>query len=170
MSSFRDNLDPFHEHTDEDIINILKQTRLTDLVNSYPKGLETMLIGEGGSLSAGQKQLVCLARALIRRNKIVMMDEATANVDPETDRFIQKKIKKMFSESTLLIVAHRLRTIVDTDRIIVMDQGRCAESGTPFELASNKSSLFRKMISHTGPQESYYLLDRLSLANTEYLE
>ncbi|CAG9326280.1 unnamed protein product [Blepharisma stoltei] len=167
MASFKDNLDPFHEHTEEEILSILKQTRLQDLVNSYPKGLNTMLVGEGGNLSAGQKQLVCLARALIRRNKIVMMDEATANVDPETDKFIQKKIKKLFKESTLLIVAHRLRTIIDTDKIIVMDEGTCRESGTPFELGNKETSLFRKMIMFTGPQESQYLLNKIATRDEE---
>lgn len=161
LASFRDNLDPFHEHSDDDILNILKQTRLSELVSSYPRGLSTMLIGEGGNLSAGQKQLVCLARALIRKNKIVMMDEATANVDPETDMFIQGRIKKMFKKSTLLIVAHRLRTIIDTDKIIVMDEGTCKESGTPHDLGNDQNSLFRKMIMHTGPQESHYLLTKL---------
>ncbi|CAG9326281.1 unnamed protein product [Blepharisma stoltei] len=162
MASFKDNLDPFHEHTEEEILSILKQTRLQDLVNSYAKGLDTMLVGEGGSLSAGQKQLVCLARALIRRNKIVMMDEATANVDPETDKFIQKKIKKLFKESTLLIVAHRLRTIIDTDKIIVMDKGTCKEIGTPYELGNKETSLFRKMIMFTGDQESEFLLSKIA--------
>ncbi|CAG9316734.1 unnamed protein product [Blepharisma stoltei] len=159
LASFRDNLDPFHEHSEDEILIALKQTRLTELVNSYPEGINTILAGEGGNLSAGQKQLVCLARALIRKNKIVMMDEATANIDPETDRFIQKKIRKMFRETTMLIVAHRLRTIIDADKIIVMKKGTCKEIGTPSELKSREMSLFRKMIMSTGPQESQYLLN-----------
>lgn len=160
-SSLRDNLDPFHEHSDDTILNIINKTRLSGLIASYPGGLNSMLIGNGGSLSAGQKQLLCLARALIRKNKIVMMDEATANVDPETDIFIQSCVKDMLSTSTLLIVAHRLRTIIDADKVIVMDEGTCKESGTPYELGNNPNSLFRKLIMHTGPQESQYLLRKL---------
>lgn len=165
MSSFRDNLDPFHEHSDKEIIKVIKQTKLKDLLANYPEGLETILIGEGGNLSAGEKQLICLARALIRKNKIVMMDEATANVDHVTDTFIQKQIKRKFGDSTVLIVAHRLRTIIDTDIIVVMEEGTCKEIGTPFELGNKSSSLFKKMILHTGPQESQYLLGKISVYN-----
>jgi len=163
MASFRDNLDPFHEHSDEDIIDVIQQTKLSGLINSYPKGLNTMLIGEGGNLSAGEKQLICLARALIRKNKIVMMDEATANVDHETDKFIHKQIKTKFSESTVLIVAHRLRTVIDADMIIFMESGTCKEYGSPYELGNNEKSAFRKMIMSTGPQESQHLLKKISL-------
>lgn len=162
IASCRDNLDPFHEHSEEEITEVLQQTRLMDLVNSFPKGIDTILIGESGNLSAGQKQLVCLARALIRKNKIVMMDEATANVDPETDRFIQDKIQNMFKDSTVLIVAHRLRTIINADKIIVMDEGAAKEIGSPKTLGFDEDSLFRKMIMHTGNYESNYLLSKLS--------
>ncbi|CAG9311971.1 unnamed protein product [Blepharisma stoltei] len=161
LASFRDNLDPFHEHTEEEIMQVLKETRLYDKINSYPDGLNHILNGDGGGLSAGQKQLVCLARAVIRKNKIVMMDEATSNVDFETDKFIHKKIKKMFVDSTLLIIAHRLRTIIDMEKIIVMEEGTCKEFGDPKELVKNEDSLFRKMIMYTGQVESQYLLKKL---------
>ncbi|CAG9319605.1 unnamed protein product [Blepharisma stoltei] len=162
LASIRDNLDPFHEHTDEEIDEVLKHSKLYDLVSAFPQGLDHILAGDGGNLSAGQKQLFCLARALIRKNKIVMMDEATANVDRETDKLIQKKIKKKFRGSTLLIVAHRLRTIVDSDIIIVMDGGACKEIDSPKMLVSQESSLFRKMIMCTGAEESNYLLNKIS--------
>ncbi|CAG9334367.1 unnamed protein product [Blepharisma stoltei] len=161
LASFRDNIDPFHEHSEEEILKILKETKLNKLARSLPNGINSLLTGEGGNLSSGQKQLVCLARALIRKNKIVMMDEATANVDPETDKFIQNQIKKMLGDSTLLIVAHRLRTIVDSDWIIVMNKGSCKEVGTPYELINKEKSLFRKMIMHTGSQESNFLINKI---------
>lgn len=92
LTSIRDNLDRFHQYLDEEINEVLRKAKLANLINGYPQSVEAVLTGEGGNLSAGQKQIVCLARALIRKNKIV--DEATANVDPETDNFIQKKLNR----------------------------------------------------------------------------
>mmetsp|Transcript_8253 Transcript_8253/g.8119 ORF Transcript_8253/g.8119 Transcript_8253/m.8119 type:complete len:760 (+) Transcript_8253:1501-3780(+) len=164
MASFRDNIDPFHEHTDEEILTICKQSDIYDAVMAMPDKLNTVLSGSESGLSAGEKQLVCLARALIRHSKIVMMDEATANVDPKTDRIVHEKIKTMFAESTMLIVAHRLRTIIDVDLIIMMEEGTCKEKGTPRDLASIENSLFRNLIMHTGPQESKYLMEKLRIS------
>ncbi|CAG9318093.1 unnamed protein product [Blepharisma stoltei] len=164
MATFRDNIDPFHEHTDEEILNICKQSDIYEVVQALPNKLDTMLSGRESSLSAGEKQLVCLARALIRNSKIVMMDEATANVDPKTDRIVHEKVKTMFSKNTMLIVAHRLRTIIDVDLIVVMEEGTCKEMGSPKELVAVENSLFRNLILHTGPQESKYLLEKLQNA------
>ncbi|CAG9312990.1 unnamed protein product [Blepharisma stoltei] len=161
MASFRDNIDPYHEYTDDEIWRTCKQADLYDLVKFLPNKLDTVLLGPECSLSAGEKQLVCLARALIRNSKIVMMDEATANVDPKTDRIVHKKIKTMFPDSTMLIIAHRLRTIINVDLVIVMEDGTCKEIGRPKQLINNKNSLFRSLILHTGPQESEYLLEKL---------
>ena len=97
----------------------------------------------------GQKQLLCLARALLRKNKFLILDEATSNVDMATDHFIQACIKTNFKDTTVITIAHRLLTIADYDKIIVMDQGRIAEIGTPFELIESKG-LFREMVEHTG--------------------
>ncbi|CAG9320233.1 unnamed protein product [Blepharisma stoltei] len=163
ISSFRDNIDPFHEYSEEDIIKACKQASLGDLINSLPNGLETMFTGDSVNLSEGEKQLVCLARAFIRNNKIVVMDEATANVDQKTDKIIHDKIKSTFISSTLLIIAHRLRTIIDSDMIIVMEDGTCKEKGTPKELGENQDSLFRSLILHTGPEESQHLLGSLGV-------
>ncbi len=82
----------------------------------------------------GQRQLVCLARAIIRNNKILILDEATSNVDMKTDDFIQKTLKTKFKNNTIITIAHRLNTIADYDKIIVMDKGRIVEKGRPFEL------------------------------------
>ena len=129
---------------------------------SYLIDLTPKSTRKGLAFSAGQKQLVCLARAILRKNKIVMIDEATTNVDSETDEIIQAQLKKNFKHSTLLIIAHRLRTVIESDWIIVIDQGCTKEQGPPKELVKNQESLLLKMIMHTGPEESQYLLSKLT--------
>lgn len=99
--------------------------------------------------SVGQKQLLCLARALLRKNKILVLDEATSNVDMQTDHFIQSCIKKKFCDVTVLTVAHRLNTIADYGRVIVMDKGMVVEIGSPHELLIQQG-LFAQMVAHTG--------------------
>ena len=162
IASLKDNLDPFHEHSEAEIIKVLSKVRLGNLLTELPNGLNSQINSEGLSLSAGQKQLVCLARAILRRNKIVMIDEATANVDSETDEFIQSQIQRRFKKSTVLVIAHRLRTVVDSDWIVVMDEGTSKEEGNPRELVKREDSLFAKMIMFTGPEESKYLLNKLN--------
>ena len=161
ISSLKDNLDPFHEHSDEEITKVLHKVRLGVLLEQLPEGLNSQINSKGLSLSAGQKQLVCLARAILRKNKIVMIDEATANVDSETDEFIQSQLMKRFKHSTLIIIAHRLRTIIESDWIIVMDEGATKEEGHPRDLVKKPNSQFLSMINHTGPEESQYLLSKL---------
>ncbi|OMJ89258.1 hypothetical protein SteCoe_8646 [Stentor coeruleus] len=161
IASLKDNLDPFHEHSDDEIKKVLGKVRLGGLLDHLPKGLESQINSKGLSLSAGQKQLVCLARAILRRNKIVMIDEATANVDSETDEFIQSQLMKRFKNSTLLIVAHRLRTVIESDWMVVMDEGKTLQEGHPRDLIKEPDSLLMKMIKHTGQEESEYLLSKL---------
>ena len=97
----------------------------------------------------GQKQLLCLARALIRKNKFLILDEATSNVDMETDHFIQECIHSKFETTTVITIAHRLNTIADYDKIIVMSKGKVTEIGSPYELIE-KGGMFAEMVSHTG--------------------
>jgi len=99
--------------------------------------------------SVGQKQLLCLARALLRNNKFLVLDEATSNVDMQTDHFIQSCIKTKFAETTVITIAHRLNTIADYDKVIVMDRGRIVEMGAPYDLLV-KGGLFSEMVEHTG--------------------
>merc|ERR1712088_756297 len=103
-------------------------------------------VAEGGeNLSVGQRQLVCLARALLRKTKILILDEATAAVDLETDDLIQATIRKEFKECTVLTIAHRLNTILDYDRIMVLDKGIIAEFDSPNSLLENSNSMFYSM-------------------------
>ena len=158
----KDNLDPLHEHTDEEIINVLEEVKLKDIILEYDLGLYAEVRADEVSLSSGQKQLLCLARAILRNNKIVIMDEATANVDNETDRLIQETITLKFKECSLLIIAHRLRTIIDSDKIMVINKGICAEYGTPLQLYHTEDSIFKSILTHTGPEESQYLINQIN--------
>jgi ATP-binding cassette subfamily C (CFTR/MRP) protein 4 len=108
-------------------------------------------VSEGGSnFSLGQRQLLCLARAILRSNKILVLDEATANVDPRTDFLIQNTIKKKFHKCTVLTIAHRLNTIMDSDKVLVMKSGRMMEFDHPYILLQNPEGYFSKMVEETG--------------------
>uniref|UniRef100_A0A8C7UG21 Multidrug resistance-associated protein 4 n=1 Tax=Oncorhynchus mykiss TaxID=8022 RepID=A0A8C7UG21_ONCMY len=156
--TMRKNLDPFSQHTDEDLWNALGEVQLRTVVEELPGRLETMLAESGSNFSVGQRQLVCLARAILRRNKILIIDEATANVDPRTDGLIQQTIREKFRECTVLTIAHRLNTIIDCDRILVLDAGRIQEYNEPYVLLQNQEGVFYQMVQQTGKAEAASLL------------
>ena len=139
------NIDPFSEYSDQDLWTALEEVQLKTLVEDLPGQLEFELKESGTNLSVGERQLVCLARALVQKSKIIIMDEATANVDFKTDRLIQKVIHDAFKDSTVLTIAHRLNTIMDYDRVLVLDGGRVVEFDEP-ELLIRKGGLFAEMI------------------------
>ncbi|CAH4036336.1 unnamed protein product [Pieris brassicae] len=139
-ASLRDNLDPEQKYSDADINAALKEVELESLVSSLAGGLASRVGDGGGNLSTGQRQLLCLARAALARRAVLVLDEATANVDSETDRQIQNTIRTKFSNSTVLTIAHRLNTVMDYDRVIVMDKGRVVETGHPYELLKLEDS------------------------------
>uniref|UniRef100_A0A4W5PLT9 ATP binding cassette subfamily C member 4 (PEL blood group) n=1 Tax=Hucho hucho TaxID=62062 RepID=A0A4W5PLT9_9TELE len=152
--TMRKNLDPFSQHTDEDLWNALGEVQLRTVVEELPGRLETVLAESGSNFSVGQRQLVCLARAILRRNKILIIDEATANVDPRTDGLIQQTIREKFRECTVLTIAHRLNTIIDCDRILVLDAGRIQEYDEPYVLLQNQEGVFYQTVQQTGKAEA----------------
>uniref|UniRef100_A0A8C0V5B3 Multidrug resistance-associated protein 4 n=1 Tax=Cyanistes caeruleus TaxID=156563 RepID=A0A8C0V5B3_CYACU len=157
--TMRKNLDPFNEYTDEELWNALEEVQLKEVVEDLPNKLETQLAESGSNFSVGQRQLVCLARAVLKKNRILIIDEATANVDPRTDEFIQKTIRETFAHCTVLTIAHRLNTIIDSDRIMVLDAGRLKEYGEPYILLQEQDSLFYKMVQQVGKTEAASLIE-----------
>ena len=139
------NLDPFSQYTDEDLSTALREVQLKTLVENLPGKLEFKLKECGTNLSVGERQLVCLARALVQKSKIIIMDEATANVDFMTDRQIQEVIRDKFKDSTVITIAHRLNTIMDYDKVLVLDGGRVVEFDKP-DVLMRKGGLFAEMI------------------------
>ncbi|XP_057315929.1 ATP-binding cassette sub-family C member 10-like isoform X2 [Hydractinia symbiolongicarpus] len=135
------NLDPKQEHTSFEMMDVIEKCHLKKTVQDLG-GLNGNVGERGLNLSAGQKQLLCLARALLKKSKIICVDEATASVDFETDKLIQQTIRKEFASSTVLTIAHRIDTIMDSDRVLVMNAGRVAEFSPPRELLADRDSLF----------------------------
>ncbi|XP_025264055.1 multidrug resistance-associated protein 4 [Camponotus floridanus] len=145
-ATLRDNLDPFHKFHDADLWNALEEVELKKAMASLDHCIEQ----NGGNLSAGQRQLICLARAILQNNRILVLDEATANVDPTTDALIQTTIRKKFKTCTVLTIAHRLNTIMDSDKVLVMDHGQMLEFDHPYVLLQNEKSHFSAMVQETG--------------------
>uniref|UniRef100_A0A9J7YYP2 ABC-type glutathione-S-conjugate transporter n=1 Tax=Cyprinus carpio carpio TaxID=630221 RepID=A0A9J7YYP2_CYPCA len=141
--SLRMNLDPFDGYTDEDVWRALELAHLKNFVCGLPDKLNHECSEGGENLSLGQRQLVCLARALLRKTKILVLDEATAAVDLETDNLIQSTIRTQFEDCTVLTIAHRLNTIMDYTRVIVMDRGHITEMDSPSNLISQRGQFYR---------------------------
>lgn len=139
--TIRENLDPFHRNNDEQIWKVLKDLHLHELIEDL-----NLEVDKSATLSAGQKQLLCLARVILQKNKIVILDEATANVDQETDNMIHKAVLNNFAECTVIIVAHRLSAVLDCDNVIVMKNGEISEYDKPSKLLENKNSFFHRFV------------------------
>ncbi|KAG6828729.1 hypothetical protein H0H92_006917 [Tricholoma furcatifolium] len=149
--TLRENIDPVGEHSDADIWVALSQSHLKEYVDTLPEGLDAPVREGGSSLSAGQRQLLCFARALLRKSKILVLDEATSAVDLDTDQAIQEIIRgPAFADVTMFTIAHRLNTIIESDRVLVMDSGKIAEFDKPETLLSDKESIFYSLAHEAG--------------------
>ncbi|KAF8976440.1 hypothetical protein BGZ46_008260 [Entomortierella lignicola] len=155
--TFRYNLDPLGKHSEQELWDVLKTSDLKTYVQAQEGKLDAMVSVNGENLSVGQRQLVCLSRALLAKSKIVVLDEATASVDMATDALIQKAIRVDFAGSTVVTIAHRINTVIDYDRILVMSQGQVAKYDTPFNLLSDEGSAFSELVAETGDQNAAHL-------------
>ncbi|XP_011185639.2 probable multidrug resistance-associated protein lethal(2)03659 [Zeugodacus cucurbitae] len=168
--SMRYNLDPFDEYSDNKLWEALEEVKLKGVVSELPSGLQSKISEGGSNFSVGQRQLVCLARAILRENKILVLDEATANVDPQTDALIQLTIRSKFKHCTVLTIAHRLHTVMDSDKVLVMDAGRAVEFASPFELLTeSKTKIFYGMVKQAGNSTFDNLLTVAQKAHEENL-
>uniref|UniRef100_A0A1Y1MN15 ABC transporter domain-containing protein n=1 Tax=Photinus pyralis TaxID=7054 RepID=A0A1Y1MN15_PHOPY len=129
------------------------------------EGLNLEISQDGSNFSVGQRQLICLARAILRKNRILLLDEATANVDLETDIIIQETIRDKFSKCTVLTIAHRLNTIMDSDKVLVVDAGVAVEFDHPYVLLQNKVGVFYNLVQQT---EKVMANTLLSIAKESY--
>uniref|UniRef100_A0A1I8B7Y0 ABC transmembrane type-1 domain-containing protein n=1 Tax=Meloidogyne hapla TaxID=6305 RepID=A0A1I8B7Y0_MELHA len=153
--TLRLNLDPFDEYKDASLWEALEKAHLAETIREIEGGLDYKVAESGANLSVGQRQLVCMARAVLRQKTcILVLDEATAAIDPETDSRIQLSIRSHFKKCTILTIAHRLNTIIDYDRVLVMDAGKVAEFDSPNILLKDSDSLFFKLAKQAGISQS----------------
>ncbi|KAJ3025895.1 UNVERIFIED_CONTAM: hypothetical protein HDU68_006516 [Siphonaria sp. JEL0065] len=150
--TIRSNIDPLNAHDDNAVWTVLEHASLKEYVSSLDDKLESAVQENGENLSVGQRQLLCLARAMLIKPKILLIDEATASVDIKTDAAIQKALRSSFASSTILCVAHRLLTIIDYDRVLVLKDGEASEFDHPDTLLQNPNSLFTDLVNETGPE------------------
>lgn len=146
----RENLDPFGELEDVVLWEALERSYLKSVIAALPGGLLFQVAQNGENFSVGQKSLICLARALLKKTKILVLDEATSAVDVETDELIQKTIRTEFKDRTVLTIAHRIKTVMDSDKILVLNHGRVIEFDSPKVLLKDESSLFNKLAKRAG--------------------
>ncbi|KAL0418604.1 UNVERIFIED_CONTAM: ABC transporter C family member 5 [Sesamum radiatum] len=145
--TIRGNLDPLEEHSDQEIWQALDKSQLGEIVRQKEHKLDTPVLENGDNWSVGQRQLVSLGRALLKQARILVLDEATASVDSATDNLIQKIIRTEFKNCTVCTIAHRIPTVIDSDLVLVLSDGRVAEFDTPSRLLEDKSSMFLKLVS-----------------------
>jgi ATP-binding cassette subfamily C (CFTR/MRP) protein 1 len=140
--TLRYNIDPVRRFGDEEIVAVLRKIGFNYIVDNNPSGLDQLISENGNNLSIGEKQLICITRAILRKSKIIVMDEATASIDYKTEEIIQHAIAELLKTSTVITIAHRIKTIVNSDKIIVLDNGSVVEFDSPKNLLNNKNSLF----------------------------
>ncbi|XP_036431516.1 multidrug resistance-associated protein 5 [Colossoma macropomum] len=146
IGTVRSNLDPWGQYTDAQVWEALEKTHIKDMVSQLPHSLHSEVTENGENFSVGERQLLCVARALLRHSKILLLDEATASIDTETDRLLQETIRSSFKGCTTLVIAHRLNTVLSCDRVLVLDQGQILEFDSPSNLLANEGSRLSAML------------------------
>lgn len=152
--TIRGNLDPLEEHSDQEIWQALDKSQLGDVIRQKEQKLDTPVLENGDNWSVGQRQLVSLGQALLKQARILVLDEATASVDTATDNLIQKIIRTEFQNCTVCTIAHRIPTVIDSDLVLVLSDGRVAEFDTPARLLEDKSSMFLKLVTEYSSRSS----------------
>ncbi|KAL7114288.1 hypothetical protein ACP275_04G111200 [Erythranthe tilingii] len=142
----RFNLDPLAQHTDKEIWEVLGKCQLKDTVHEKEGGLDSPVMEDGSNWSMGQRQLFCLGRALLRRSKILVLDEATASIDNATDTILQRTIRTEFADCTVITVAHRIPTVMDSTMVLAISDGKMVEYDEPMELMKREDSLFGQLV------------------------
>ena len=161
--TLRFNIDPLNNHTEEEIENVMREIgfwyicerNLEENKNKKDeeKGLNMIITENGGNISIGERQLICITRAILRKSKIIIMDEATASIDINTENIIQKAINNLLNDSTILTIAHRIKTVLNSDRILVLDKGEVKEFDSPKNLIENKNSMFYELYNNASKKE-----------------
>lgn len=142
----RENLDPFDTYSDDDIWAVLDDVQMTKAIKELSGGLNALVAEGGSNFSVGQRQLICLARAILRKTQMLILDEATANVDTKTEESLKSSLAKNFAHATVIAIAHRLDTVMDYDRILVLGEGRVLEFGSPTKLLQKKDGHFASLV------------------------
>ena len=140
--TLRYNIDPASDYTDIEIVNVMKRIGFDYIINRNKEGLDQNISENGSNLSIGEKQLICITRAILRKSKIIVLDEATASIDYKTEEIIQTALNELLSTSTMISIAHRIKTVMNADKILVLENGEIIEFDTPKQLLSNKNSYF----------------------------